>query len=114
MRLYLAARTPQEVDTIKIQEVININIQQETILEEHALRHEPNDLSAGHTLQQEPMYASRYKPNDLSSGYASQQDPVSSDTSNLISLNGIPETVPEGHVSLYEPRGTRKQKDIRK
>ena len=32
-----AARTPQEGDTIKTQEVINIDIQSETILEGHAL-----------------------------------------------------------------------------
>ena len=48
MNLY--TRTPQEVNTIKTQEVINIDIQPETIFEGYALQHEPNDLSAG-TLQ---------------------------------------------------------------
>ena len=65
----LAARAPQEVDIINTQEVININIQLETIIEGHALRHESNDLSLGH---------------------ASQQEPIRSDTFNLISLNILP------------------------
>ena len=72
----LAARTPQEFDIIKTQEVININIQPETILKGHALQHGPNDLSEGHASEQEPMYALRHEPNDLSVGRASQQDPM--------------------------------------
>ena len=67
----LAARTSQEVNTVKTQEVINIDIQPETILEGHALRHEPNALSTGHALQQEPIHASRHDPNDISTGHAS-------------------------------------------
>ena len=77
----LVARTPEEVEKIDTQEVINIDIKPETIFEGHALRHEPNHLSAGH--------ASRHDPNVLSHGYASQQVPIRSDTSNFISLNGI-------------------------
>ena len=68
----LAARTPQKFDTIKSQEVINIDIQPENILEGHALRHETNDLPAAHASQQDPMHASRHAPNDLSTRHASQ------------------------------------------
>ena len=67
----LAARTPQKVDTIKIQKVINIDIQPETILKGHALQHKPNGLSIGNASQQEPMHASRHKTNASSIGNAS-------------------------------------------
>ena len=86
----LDARTPQEVDTIKTQEVINIDIQPETIIEGIALRYEINDLFTGHASQQEPMHATRHDHNNLSPGHASQQEPISSGISNLISLNVLP------------------------
>ena len=60
----LVARTPEEVKKISTQEVININIDPETILEGYALRHDPTHLSAGH--------ASRHESNILSPRHASQ------------------------------------------
>ena len=99
----LDARTPQEFDTINTQVVINIDVHPETMFEGHALRHAPNDFSAGYASQKDPMHASRHDPNDLSPGHASQQEPIISYTSNLISLNVLLETVPEGHTSHQEP-----------
>ena len=92
----LAESTPPEVETISTEEVINIDIESETILEGHALRHEPIDLSTG--------YASRNEPNVLSPGHASQQEPIRSDT----------ETVPEGHASQLTPRRLRIPNEILK
>ena len=62
----------------------------------HTSWNDPNDLSTGQSSQQELVHASRHDPNDLSPGRASQQEPISSDTSNLILLNVVSETVPEG------------------
>ena len=100
----LAARTSEEVEKNNTHGVINIDIEPEHILEGHTLQHGPNHLSAAHT--------SRHEFNVLSPRHATQREPISSDTFNLTSLNGISESVPEGHASRHDPRRPKTEKGI--
>ena len=85
MLTLLAESILPEVETINTQEIIKDK-------RRHALRHESNDLSAGH--------ASRNTPNVLSPGHVLQQEPIRSET----------ETVPEGHASQNPPRLTKTER----
>ena len=94
-----AARKPEEFEKTNTQEIINIDIEPETILEGYVLRHEPNDLSTGHALWHEPDV--------LSLEHVLKQNLIREDTLNIISLNGISEFFPEGHASRQEPRRSK-------